>query len=175
MKRYLTSLAVIPPLVLMIMSSCCISRHSGFDMKRIISDGDSTAVTVMGDSVYSILASPDKISVSNLSIRLASEATKEICLNPDCTGTLLFLIGAPQNYRSNTVVYGTFNPSVVYKFHQGKKSVDVALDFGLRKWAVRDRDGCNLFMRDLQQWHGLLRFSRLLYPDDPFLESIENE
>lgn len=159
----------------MIMSSCSITRCSGTDISKMISTGDSVASTTMGDSIYSIIVSAGEAKVTNLSISLPENCDKELTLKGDAVKTLLFLIENPANYSSDTPVYGIFNPSVTYTFTKGKRIVTVAYDFGLKKWAVKNANGENIIIRDLKQGEELLRFTRILYPADPLLQSIEKE
>ena len=80
------------------------------------------------------------------------------------------------NYTTNDIVFGLFSSSIKYKIIQSRrKYVYAEFDFGLRKWQILDSNSKVLFYGDIKENNlQLLRFSRLIFPDDVTLKILQD-
>ena len=89
---------------------------------------------------------------------------------------LRFILLDENNYKSNDIVFGLFSSSVRYKLCQSKNIYIYAeFDFGLRKWQILDSNSEVLFQGDIKENNlQMLRFSRLIFPDDVTLKILQD-
>ena len=89
---------------------------------------------------------------------------------------LKYILLDPENHKTNDIVYGLFSSSICYKFNQTKEEyVYIEHDFGLRKWRILNSEKEQLYMGDMKENNlQLLRFSRLVFPDDLTLKILYN-
>lgn len=131
---------------------------------------DSTARTVVGDSVYSILMDGKVKSVlAGNDGGIKSESAKY--LSREDSHLLRFLLSDPKLYLGDVPVYGNFMPCIWFEFKKsGDENVSISLDLGLQTWVLSDGAGKELY-RSALSTEGLLRFCHDLYPQDEFIKN----
>ena len=70
--------------------------------------------------------------------------------------------------------YGVIMPQVKILFEKSKsEKVEMALDFGLRKWVLIDETGKELKRYALTKYE-LLRFAHCIFPNDEMITNLYN-
>lgn len=89
---------------------------------------------------------------------------------------LRFILLDDDNYKTDDIVFGLFSSSIKYKIIQSRrKYVYAEFDFGLRKWQILDSNNEVIIRRDIKENNlQMLRFSRLLFPDDITLKILQD-
>lgn len=89
---------------------------------------------------------------------------------------LRYILLDDDNYKTNDIVFGLFSSSITYKIIQSRrKYVYAEFDFGLRKWQILDSNSKVLFQGDIKENNlQMLRFSRLIFPDDVTLKILQD-
>ena len=89
---------------------------------------------------------------------------------------LRYILLDDDNYKTNDIVFGLFSSSIKYKIIQSRrKYVYAEFDFGLRKWQILDSNSEVLFQGDIKENNlQMLRFSRLIFPDDVTLKILQD-
>ncbi len=136
---------------------------------------DSVMRKAIGDSIYSIIKEAKKVNAE--AVKLGNDSTSnvgEIPVNSKDISLIRFIISDPQNYLSDTIVYGKFRPCFTLTFTNKKKeSCIVNFDFGLRKWNVCDSKGRTLKKFDLNS-SDMLRLANILFPGNIYYEKLIN-
>lgn len=89
---------------------------------------------------------------------------------------LRYILLDDDNYKTNDIVFGLFSSSIKYKIIQSRrKYIYAEFDFGLRKLQILDSNSKVLFQGDIKENNlQMLRFSRLIFPDDVTLKILQD-
>ena len=136
---------------------------------------DSLMFKVLCDSIINIIENAKDIS-ARLIVKKDSVLTydnKSIHkLTQQQSSVLIFLASAPQNFEKNTVVYGLFEPNVVFHFKYKKAEIKILFDFGLGKWQIADANNNEIKRFDIGTPE-LLRFAKQLFSENEFFYNIK--
>ena len=164
------------------MSSCSCAKkdNEAKDLKTYLNVNKEKGFgCVLPDSISDIIISADRISC-----RLEAKSPEDTLRVDECVveipNTLQpivkFMFLNEQNFQSDNIVYGKFNPWAVYIFQKNKKEqVTLELDFGLSKWRLLDNGQQQIFGGDMKELNmQFLSITRMLFPDDITLNLLND-
>lgn len=145
----------------------------------IVSSVDSTDVSIpFADSITNIVCHPQKIvcklGSQNPVDTVRNDTVKVLAKKLFPVFDFIFL--HPNNFKTNEIVYGNFVPTAIYEIQRNRKQqITLQFDFGLKKWKALDKRGQVLSGGDLNGSNlELLRFTRMLFPNDKSLQLMDN-
>ena len=98
----------------------------------------------------------------------------QVVLSRDDMQVLRFLVSDPKMFMEDIPNYGVIMPQVKILFEKSKsEKVEMALDFGLRKWVLIDGTGKELKRYALTKYE-LLRFAHCIFPNDEMITNLYN-
>ena len=136
---------------------------------------DSVVTAAIGDSICDIISTAKTVNAEILGFKDSSfVAVENKQLTKEQIAILDFLLDNPVNVASNDTTFGRFMPNISFRFISKRKEIYVELDFGLRKWKVKDVNGQVLKEFDLKSPE-FLRFARTVFPNDEFINLMLNQ
>lgn len=131
----------------------------------------------LNDSLTSIIFNPKSITCEFHSESLDDTLRHDTVAKvpEELVTTFLYLFSNPTNFQSNEIVFGHFQTWVSYKIEASKKkTVNIELDFGLRKWRLSDANNKVICVYDMYENNlQFLYFTRLLFPKEKTLALLE--
>lgn len=119
----------------------------------------------LNDSVANILINANKINCQLMLERDSTDTDSIVKLSPQLNVIIKYLFLDKKNFQSNDIVYGVFQPWAVYKFKHKKQEVLLELDFGLKKWKLKNSKGETITQADIEgNNQQLQRFTSMLFP-----------
>lgn len=133
---------------------------------------DSIAVKAVGDSVYAIIANAKKMELQvlpqqadSVQLHLSRKVpSRELAL-------VRFIATNPENFVSETVVYGVFTPQWQVNCTYKNSFLALKYDFGLRKWGIFDVAGNTIKMFDIKD-DDMLRLACQKFPENTFFTDL---
>lgn len=150
-----------------LLSGCCMHFKTSSPLSAT-----KPEITVVSDSILDIISNGRITAVNHSQFMVKGDSV--INIGSKDAAVVRFLVLDPENYMSDDPSFGMFVPSVDYQFHDGKRSVTASFDFGNSKWSLSDASGARIITRDLRSGE-LLRFSRILFPNDSLLNKISEK
>lgn len=142
-------------------TACFANSSKQNKQKEGTMEADSVMRKAVGDSIYSILTESKKVKVEV--VNQLNGHQEEIKLSSKDLHLLKFIITSPQNYASNIIVYGKFQPTLTITFEHKKGECIVNYDFGLGKWNICDNKGREIHKFDLIG-ENMIRLANQLFP-----------
>lgn len=156
----------------------CRDSLNRIHVKPIIEQDTLTCANTSIDSITNIIEHFRKVEckLQNRNPNDTIRVNIEKILPHKWNEVLRYILLDEDNYKSNDIVYGLFSSSIRYKLCQSrKKYVYAEFDFGLRKWQLLDSNEEVLFQGDIKENNlQMLRFSRIIFPEDKTLKIIQN-
>lgn len=127
----------------------------------------------IGDSIQTIMMS-GKATVMLMTTDSLKNQPLQVALSREDIQVLRFLVSDPKMFTEDIPNYGVIMPQVKILFEKSKsEKVEMALDFGLRKWVLIDGTGKELKRYALAKYE-LLRFAHCIFPNDEMITNLYN-
>lgn len=164
--KKMTAIFIAAPIALMFMTCCAACKHTLYNGNTVT---DSIMMASLGDSIATEILHSKKVIVERLFPESDTTHVNIIkILNEQESAIVAFLFSNPDNYVSNNVVFGVFNPSISVTFEGNDSTYKAYFDFGLGKWSLSNNNSDEeLFKYDLKSKE-ILRCCNMLFPDDEF-------
>lgn len=173
MAKYLTFTIVILIVVYFCLSCNTLQREKNNDF-LYSEDKASTGVNIQ-DSLLSIISKARKVSCE-LIAKSPEDTTRTDSLRTltkkEAAATE-FVLFAPDNFKSDEIVYGVYRTWARFIFEDKKGKAIVDLDLGLSKWKMMTGSNKEIFRKDLSNREEILRLLRILFPKDITLKLLQ--
>lgn len=172
-KIHLAFIALISAIILV---ACRSLSDTDQHICSYFQDGERTVGSLIPDSILSIIMGSKKVECRLISRNPADTLRSDTIaqLPKEIIPVARFLFLNEDNFLTDKIIYGHFDTWATYTFISSKKkTVNLNLDFGIKKWRLNNREGGRILEGDLADNELFLSFTRTLFPADMTLSILK--